>query len=1294
MDTDQLNEDDEELTGDDDFEPANDGPAQPEIDDDDEDSESSDEEDDAEVNLVDELKQLQEDNALIDGCEQEPESTSLHVAPKIDLPMLDKITALRVAFPFTSLPTMENALKQSNNDLKETYRILSLTNSPTVTFDEVLEMAFLGTAFNPGPPSEQHNQEQEEVETETLRLPGQSETTDSKRPLIQEVDDDEPSPSAPSETLNGVARPLISEVDDDDDTSSSSSSSDSDSDSDSDEDSDEDSHKGSEQDVDSLSDSSDSDDDSGESAENPISFRELLNGARPNGEASSSDDSDSDSESDSDFSSDSGKAARTAKASAAQDSDDNSDSSSDSDSSSSDSDSESEPEELSSKKQSQAKQSQASAASEAKTASQVVNAASGPTEGTKPPGTGLARTKKRNARRRDLKRVRAMQALEDTQSQPSTNGVAGEDAEFLARKRALLSVVSDESEDVPSPPKETLATGTNPMIIEVEETPAPTTTQNAAPVEESAPQRRHKVDMGAGRRMLFGALGLKNPKSKADEEKLRNSLMKDVKPLQNPRVQSEEAKLGGTEPAVEQEDEDPEAWRKKISYRAVECCQEGVVLSEPPFPFVQRWDPQQQYTSMRKRKRASQEFNDESYYEDESQWNGDEEWQDDTQKKKKKKSKKRKGKGGYDGGYDEMEVTEDSYAETGVNGDEDVVLNYDDIPTKPRFQDTQFTEMDDLPSLPADITVLPSLELSEIKPGMVITWKQLLMSKATKWQPEMVSMTGLILSISENNLLHVLLAKRDRDENDKEYDEHTGQRVYAKFEVPDFDEDEENSEEDNGRRDIAWDEMSDTRLVQQAPPTESTETLAKGTELPKEHTKPVQDGTANNKVSARTHPDETMAEELDTQKVRAEVEADLKEREAHKPSGTDKSVSIPSGQQPPRFELTGSGDDSPISSFVRPMATPSDVTNSPTRQLRETMQSAILGEEGYLPNDLADVRKSNVEGKEARMDEVDEAKETKDLDEAGWDTVIPDSMLSPDLPAFAKNDMPMDYRLLAVPSSAGSIRSGRQPPSVSLEDLPEERIEDSVVDNGRHKRTPSPQISNTSARSSSPFPSLEEIFQTARQTQSPAKFSQPPVPRYVKSENRDVEYEEAMRKLDEGEDEPDPSLGRNKSLRSLFTHATQGKSPLQRSIKSEVSQTEVVEAERMTTPPTASQRAKEESQFVVPEGSQVIELSSSPVSVQYTEHYAQDSQDGTYHDSPLPQGSGWAQKNYSQVKTRGRDKSLPATATATVTAAKNKTVTTTQAHTTRGRTSLPPVRDVTASAYSQIRGRRKPTRKF
>lgn len=1312
MDSDQLEEEneDEDLDDENDFQPIEEVHTESAVDGEDEDDAQSSDEDDLDADLSDELRLLQEDNAIVEQTpakEQEAllsgddsqDPQSLLPTHGFDVSWLDKITALRAAFPLTPVSTLQDEMNR-NKDLRKTYEKLSEANKPVISYDEALERVLLGPGFSDALSLDQPADEEEDPEDRVLLLPGQAEPKDTTRPMIQEIEE-EPAPvSTPRVSQNQTSRPLISEVpNEEEDTSSSSSSSDSDSDSDSDADSDMDMEEKS--DSESNSGSDNSDDDSSDDSDFPAPTP-----SRPakTTQEDSEDSDSSDSDSDSDSSSDSSGAEAT-KGAAESDSDDSSGSSSDSDSSSSESDSESEPEEISSKKQPQTKQPQPQppANTEPKTNGQPSKAAAERPQDPKPPGTGMARTQKRNARKRDAKRLKALQALEDTQSQPSVNGTANEEAELLARKRALLSAVSDEQEDDPSPPKDATIKETRPMIVEVEveeETPA-VTSQDAAPVEEEPvpAQRRHKVDMGAGRRLLLGALGLKNPKNKADEDKLRDSLMKNVKPLQNPRVQAEEAKVKDAKPAEEQQDEDPEAWRKKISYRAVECCHDDVVLSEPPFPFVQRWDPQQQYGSMRKRKRASQNFNDESYYEEDShQWNGDEEWNDNSQRKKKK-NKKRKNKSDYDGEYDEEEPHEGSFGGTGADGDEDIVLNYDDIPTKHRPEESQFTDTDDLPSLPSDVSTLPSLVLSDMKPGMVATWKQLVMSKATNWQPEMVPMTGLILSISEDNCMHVLLAMRDREGNDKEYDEHTGQRIYAKFEAPDLDEDEE----DDGRREIPWAEMSDPRLVQPAPPPAMLETSAKSIKLQAEQNKTVQNGnsTSDNKVSARTDPNETMAEELDTQKVRAEVEADLRGQETEgKPSGTDKSTSIPSGQQPPRLEFPASGNDSPISSFVQPPV-PFGKFDSHLHQLQETMQASMSQLQSLLSRDSDKGKKDNEEGEKTGIDESDGVKDARDSEEepvptveGSWDAVIPDTIPSPELPPLpTKDDAVVDHHLLVVPSSAGSVRSGRQPPSVSgLDDLPEERIEESVeggIVDDPHGRNASPQVTNESRpRSSSPFPSLEEIFHTARQTQSPFKFSQMSVPLFIKSEKKDGDYEEAMRKLDEGE-ESDRSPDRNKSLRSLLPNATQPESqkgsPLVRSIKSEGSKPEASEPGHAATPP-ASQKVKQESQFAIPEGSQVIELSSSPASVQYAEDYAQDSEDETYQDSPLPQGSGWVQKKQSEVNTRSRGKSLPAT--------EAKKTTTVQSRTTRGQTSAPVARGVSTSAYSQIKGRRKTTRKF
>ncbi|RSL97180.1 hypothetical protein CEP52_011051 [Fusarium oligoseptatum] len=1276
-------EEDEIDNDDRDFIPTRNVEAEPAMDD--EVDEISDEEE-PDVDLTEELRLLQEDNALVEQTppveqhtllssnnnSQDPQA--LLPAYTFDLSLLDKITALRAAFPLTSISTIQSELLRHEKDLRTTFQALAKSNEPTLSFDEVMDRALLGINDSDDQSGvlRQESPRLGDFGPSALQFPGRPEPVNPSRPLIEEVEfAEDPVPNLISQVESEPrTAPLISVVEEEASSDTSSSSSDSDSESGSDDDSKEDSD--SDDSADSSSDSdSDSESDSDDSDDSPrfprLEERKSLFSSHYDNamDTSSSDDSDSSaSDSDSDSDVGGGRVAAVGKSDS-----DGSDASSDS-SSSSDS---------TKAQKSPPKPPQPSAPPlvvEIKAADNLSQSTEGPA-----PGAGLSRTKKRNARRRETKRLKALQALGDTPSQSSVNGDVNEEAELLARKRALLSVVSDDHEDQAAASSTEMvvdhANGTEAAAL-VDETPAPAAEEAVSSTEPKASSRRLKVDMGAGRRLLLGALGLKNPKSKAEEDKLRKNLMKDVKPLENPRVQSKETTKNDTIAEPEQPDEDPNAWREKISYRAVECCHEGMVLSEPPFPFVQRWDPQQQYGSMRKRKRTSQNFYDESYYDENDQAYGDEaEWNDDSQQKKKKKKKKKSKKGMSKGdSYDEDESLDSHFDARQESTDADVVLNYDDVPAKGNLESSQFTDMDDLPSLPSDITALPSVDFSEVKPGMVITWKQLLLSKATNWQPEILPVTGMVLSVDADNTLHVLLAKRDREQNDKEYDQHTGKRVYAKFEAPDLDEDED--EEDDGRREIFWAEMSDPRMVQQAPSPSMLETSTDGPELATEKKQPAKNGDSaeDNKVSERQDHDGTKTEELGTQEVRAEVEADPRERAAAaKAVESTNSTSIPSGQALPRLELTTSGDDTPISSLVRNADTPSDMVNSPSRQLQETLHAAIAREENPLSHDSEGVTAGEVE-KEA--DEIGDAEDVDMMESSAGvegtelDAIIPDSIASPELPPLPlKNMGPIDHRTLAVPSSVGSIRSGRQPPSINgLEDLPEECVEDSVVAETvqrPNRKSPSPR---PSLRSSSPFPSLEEIFHTAatsRQTQSPARWTQQSVLQSLKPGKGDLEYEEAMRKLDEGEDDSDRSPDRNKSLRSLFPNATQP------------------EPSKSLSSLQPVKKVKRESPFVIPEGSQVIELSSSPPSVQFVEHYADDSVDGTYQDNSMPQGSGWVQKNFM---TRSRGKSVPAAAAS----ASNST--SSQTRPARGRTSLPPARDVTASAYSQIKGRRRTTRKF
>jgi hypothetical protein len=337
--------------------------------------------------------------------------------------------------------------------------------------------------------------------------------------------------------------------------------------------------------------------------------------------------------------------------------------------------------------------------------------------------------------------------------------------------------------------------------------------------ESSQPSslRRAKLDLGVGRRLLFGALGIKTPKTKKDEEKVRSDLMKDVRPVLPPKTTVE----AEPHPADEAADEDLEAWREKVNYRAVECIQEGIDLSEPPFPFVQRWDPQQQgswsQTGNRGGKRKQDQRNQAQYY------------HDDT--RASKKQKRRKGKHNY---AEQQEYLDASYEPS--YQDDSMISQFDD-PTQAERRRLQSVDVegqisqqlmndilnptagfsqgpDDLASLPEDLSTLPNLQDGQAKVGMTIAFQKLEISEATKWQPQVSGyQTAIVVDIIESGELQLTLAMRDRERLSKRYDQETGERIYSKFEVPDDDE----MDQDDGRLGLSFGELIDPKIVQEPP---------------------------------------------------------------------------------------------------------------------------------------------------------------------------------------------------------------------------------------------------------------------------------------------------------------------------------------------------------------------------------------------------------------------------------------------------------------------------------------------
>lgn len=494
-----------------------------------------------------------------------------------------------------------------------------------------------------------------------------------------------------------------------------------------------------------------------------------------------------------------------------------------------------------------------------------------------PPGKGAQRTKTRNQRRKESKRLaylkgqgllpvdatRAdylkfvqddnnMEKIEDLMvAKPSLNEDVGPGSEFQAKKQALLdSIISGgidltRAQDTAVKKPEVSRTdgqppaGNDAMEIgglgspsnrhdeamddaptDGEHVQAQTATRSPftelqRKSEESPPSmsepRRSRLDLSSTKRMLFGSLGLRTPKTKEDETKMREQLMKNSKPMRNPRLEKED------EPGLDVEAASvDDSWKDKIDLKAVECCHHGIELSTPPFPFVQRWDPQQQggysYGNTKKRKQKKRKRNDNSYYQESSYQSSQSKiarhgefdtpshasLQNDTIMNNGIESGDLEQEALHDESFqDSLRVSEQLQRET----QERTLVEAEDAP--------------DLPYLPKDPATCQVLTRGAATTGTVIAFKQFEMSANTNWQPRVSDYrTAIITEVLDEGSLQIELAKRDQLGKESQYDDLTGERIYGKFEMPGYDEEDEHI--DNGQITIPFEELIDPVIVPNA----------------------------------------------------------------------------------------------------------------------------------------------------------------------------------------------------------------------------------------------------------------------------------------------------------------------------------------------------------------------------------------------------------------------------------------------------------------------------------------------
>ncbi|KAL8859104.1 MAG: hypothetical protein Q9178_004367 [Gyalolechia marmorata] len=353
------------------------------------------------------------------------------------------------------------------------------------------------------------------------------------------------------------------------------------------------------------------------------------------------------------------------------------------------------------------------------------------------------------------------------------------------------------------------------------------TSQNQLVDEDvsGAAKPRMRLDMGSSRRLLFGALGHRAPKTKEDEVRLQEKMMKDAQTPKKPP------------PQLAEDDNVPRArssllpdgnirWEDKIELSAVECCHDGVELSTPPFPFVQRWDPQQQrgYSvgemafAQKSRKRKRNNKNYEASFEPLG---------DDAAPNQ-----------GLQVSYNFNDHTTNTNEEqvplTRNPSDENLKAANDQLlrETKETYGDIH--EKPDpfhgLSQILDDLSARPSLDQAACSAGTIIAFKQLDMSAETKWQPRISDYrTALINSVLDDGTLSMTMAPRDQSRAGKQYDPDTGERLYTKFEMPGYNEDE--NDDNSDLLELAFADLIEPKLVRTSEKEPEMDKLSSGASL-------------------------------------------------------------------------------------------------------------------------------------------------------------------------------------------------------------------------------------------------------------------------------------------------------------------------------------------------------------------------------------------------------------------------------------------------------------------------------
>nr|POE79399.1 hypothetical protein CFP56_07464 [Quercus suber] len=379
-----------------------------------------------------------------------------------------------------------------------------------------------------------------------------------------------------------------------------------------------------------------------------------------------------------------------------------------------------------------------------------------------------------------------------------------EATELQAKRRELIDAITSGGVDVTESNARKPSKRKVSEVLDDDDDPP-----DELPVKPSSERHAKGISSGYQARMIFGALGVRAPKTDADKDGLQKKLAvragRNMSGVLSKVLEKETGDaMQATSEQMEEEDEDPHAWREHIELSAVECVGEPLTYPAPPFPFRKHWHNKKKDRDgkvyMEKRRQPKKRRDDaatEAYFTEQydkynTEGGGDAlNYDDDVEVE------------GEEGYWEDSAFLEDTYT----------VDTAHDPASQQLLDETETakSEMDDdFPLLPGDLASLSALSENTAQIGDFVVFDELTCSAATNWQPKTLTLTGKLDSKSDDGWT-MLLARRDV--RSKTYDDN-GQRVYEKFEMAGLsdNEDEEDDEFDRWRT-MQWSQMGTPKLL-------------------------------------------------------------------------------------------------------------------------------------------------------------------------------------------------------------------------------------------------------------------------------------------------------------------------------------------------------------------------------------------------------------------------------------------------------------------------------------------------